>query len=163
MSNLYCYINKSGNISAPTELPNKFGDVAGGFHLLSIDTLAQYNWFPYLEPIYDHTLYKTGDYYFNESSKTVESQIVVLENVSMTVDQLKLLRYNDIELYCQSQLIAKISNVYNLDSANTDDVVAEQSKIILVRSELRTEIDNADLQSYLFYYSVKDRFDHFYV
>lgn len=71
----YC-IKTDNVISLPQTLTNQYKNVVGGFDLLSVAELEEYNFYPYVEPVYDPILQELVDLIFDPDTKTVTHTIV---------------------------------------------------------------------------------------
>jgi len=69
-------IQINGNIKTYTNLPKSWGDILGGFDLLSNDELKSYGFYDVVIPDYDSRIQELGDLYFDSASETFTKDIL---------------------------------------------------------------------------------------
>ena len=69
-------ININGQIKTYNTLPSSWGEIIGGFNLLSDDELKTYGFYDVIIPNYDSRIQELGDLYFNSTSETFVKDVL---------------------------------------------------------------------------------------
>ena len=74
------YCKKTDNeLSFPDELPNRSGNIAGGFDKMPKSEIQKHGFYPYIEPVFDTVLQMPGKLIFNPKKNTVTREIKTIE------------------------------------------------------------------------------------
>ena len=125
----------NGTIKTYYQLPKSFGNVIGGFDLLSDSDLATHGFYPIVTPTYDSTIQDLGDIYFDSSNNRFTYPV----NNKTWTESLSDLK---------TKKINKLKRIYNQELAKTDWYVVRKSEdstqtipsdVATERSTLRTQ------------------------
>ena len=98
-------ININGQIKTYNTLPSSWGDIIGGFNLLSNEELKSYGFYDVVIPEYDSRIHTLGDLYFDSASETFTKNVA--DKIwSETLIQLKENKINYLEEHTNSLLLA---------------------------------------------------------
>ena len=81
-------ININGQIKTYDRLPKSWGNVLGGFDLLSDEQLKTYGFYDVVIPDYDSRIQELGDLYFDSASETFTKDVSD-KTWTQTLDELK--------------------------------------------------------------------------
>ena len=84
----------NGTIKTYYQLPKSFGNVIGGFHLLSDSDLATHGFYPIVTPTYNSAIQDLGDIYFDSSNNRFTYPV----NNKTWTESLSELKANHIKL-----------------------------------------------------------------
>jgi len=96
-------ININGQIKQYTKLPSSWGNVLGGFDLLSDEQLKTYGFYDVVIPDYDSRIQELGDLYFDSASETFTKDISD-KTWAETLAQLKKQQINGFKNLVESEL-----------------------------------------------------------
>ena len=68
-------IDINGQINTYDKLPSSWGNILGGFNLLSDEELKQYGFYDVVIPDYDSRIQELGDLYFDSASETFTKDV----------------------------------------------------------------------------------------
>lgn len=159
----YCKID-NGQIGFPQLLPNKYGNVIGGFDKLSNSKLKDYGFYPYVEPVFDPFSQELAELVFNQSSQTVTRNVVakVYDIEQMRVNKLasfeqfsKGFRNEITEMFAEEILLNELPvGVVSLLQ------VLKQRKVEVI-AEINGFADNQDIDSLINYKFESDEVQQF--
>lgn len=137
----YCKIDDNGQIGFPQLLPNKYGNVIGGFDKLSNSKLIAYGFFPYIEPTFDSVLQEKKTLVYVSATKTVTHAIGDKE---LDIDDEKQKLITRSKAKANSLLAATdwyVIRKMERDIAIPEPVQQERAAIIARSNEIETEIN----------------------
>jgi len=97
-------ININGQIKTYNTLPSSWGDIIGGFHLLSDDDLRSYGFYDVVIPEYDSRIQELGDLYFDSASENFTKDVSD-KTWSETLTELKEQKLNYLQEHTNSLLL----------------------------------------------------------
>ena len=119
----------NGTIKVYNTVPKSYGNIIGGFHLLSDSELEGHGFYDVVTPTYDGRIKELGDIYFDSDN----SQFTYPVNNKTWTESLSELKANKIK---------QIKNYYNNKLSETDWYVTRNSeKGTAIPSDIQTERD----------------------
>jgi hypothetical protein len=89
-------IEINGQIKQYSKLPSSWGNILGGFDLLSNDELKTYGFYDVVIPEYDSRIQELGDLYFDSASETFTKNILDI-SWTQTLEELKEREINNFK------------------------------------------------------------------
>jgi hypothetical protein len=137
---MYCKIDND-QIGWPQSLPNKHGNVVGGFDKLSDTELKEYGFYPYVEPEFDPIMQELGALVFIVETETV-TRIVLEKQIDIATEKaakicLAKLQANGLLSKTDWYVIRKMERGVDVP----EDIQAERAAIITRSNEIETEIN----------------------
>jgi len=108
--------NYNGTIKVYSKLPKSYGDIIGGFDLLSDSDLQTHGFYDVVTPSYDPQIQTLGDIYW-DSANSQFTYPVNDKTWSQTLAELK------------TQKIANLKSIYNAKLAETDWVIIRDKEL----------------------------------
>jgi len=96
-------IEINGEIKIYNQLPKSWGNIIGGFHLLSDDDLRSYGFYDVIIPEYDSRVQEVGDLYFDSTSETFTGDVLNL-TWPETLSELKEQKINTLKFITNENL-----------------------------------------------------------
>tara|TARA_R100001460_G_scaffold62500_1_gene102681 strand:- start:321 stop:791 length:471 start_codon:yes stop_codon:yes gene_type:complete len=127
-------IEINGQINTYDKLPSSWGNILGGFNLLSDTELKEYGFYDVVIPKYDSRIKKLGDLYFDSTSETFTKDILD-RTWERTLEELKEQQINNFNYSTQ----LKLQNTDWYIIRNQETGVEIPSNITLARQELRDQ------------------------
>lgn len=132
-------IEINGQIKQYSKLPSSWGNVLGGFDLLSDNQLKTYGFYDVVIPEYDSKIQELGDLYFDSESETFTGNILD-KTWAETLTQLKEQQINGFKNLVESEL--NKTDWYIIRNQETNvDIPAD---IILSRQTLRDQANTVE-------------------
>lgn len=149
-------IEINGQIKTYDRLPKSWGNVLGGFDLLSDDELKNYGFYDVVIPNHDSRIQQLGDLYFDSASETFTKD-VSNKTWTQTLEELKEQQINNFKHSTGSKLQETdwyvIRNQEIGDAIPSDITSARQAlrdQCDTVESEINSKSTKADVMSYDF-------------
>jgi len=147
-------IEINGQIKTYDKLPSSWGNVLGGFDLLSDDELKNYGFYDVVIPNYDSRIQKIGDLYFDSASETFTKDISD-RTWTQTLAELKEQQINNFKSRVGDFLRKTDWYVIRNQETGNDipaDITAERQALRnqadTVESEINSKSTKADVMSY---------------
>ena len=132
-------IEINGEIKIYSQTPKFWGNVIGGFHLLSDEQLESYGFYDVVTPEHNQSVEELSEIYF-DSDNDVFTYNVNDKTWSQTVAELKTRRINNFKSIVNSEL--QKTDWYIIRSVDNGDDVP--SIITDERAELRSQADTVE-------------------
>ena len=132
-------IEINGEIKKYSSLPKSWGNVLGGFDLLSDDELKNYGFYDVVIPEYDSRIQELGDLYFDSESETFTGNISDKTWVK-TLTQLKEQQINGFKNLVESEL--NKTDWYIIRNQETGAAIP--ADITSARTTLRTQANTVE-------------------
>ena len=127
-------ININGQIKQYSKLPSSWGNVLGGFDLLSDDELKNYGFYNVVIPNYDLRIEDLGELYFDSASETFTKDVLDRTWVQ-TLSELKQQRIYNFN--CDIKIKLQETDWYIIRNQETGDEIP--ADIISARQALRDQ------------------------
>ena len=132
-------ININGKIKQYSKLPSSWGNVLGGFDLLSDDELKTYGFYNVVIPEYDGRVQQSGDLYFDSVSETFTKDVSDRTWIQ-TLAELKGQQINNYKSQINLQL--SITDWYIIRNQEIGDAIP--ADITSARQALRDQADSVE-------------------
>ena len=127
-------IEINGQIKTYTTIPESYGNVLGGFNLLSDNELKNYGFYDIITPEYDIRIEGVGELYFNKENEVFTQDVTDLPfNESLT--EMKNTSINQFKNSVNQEL--KITDWYITRNQETGEAIPND--ITTARKELRNK------------------------
>ena len=134
-------IEINGQIKIYDRLPKSWGNVLGGFDLLSDDELKNYGFYDVVIPEYDSRIQQLGDLYFDSASETFTKDVSD-RTWDLTLAELKERQINNFKHRIGTEL-AK-TDWYVIRNQEIGDAIP--ADITSARQALRDQADTVELE-----------------
>jgi hypothetical protein len=134
-------IEINGQIKQYSKLPSSWGNVLGGFDLLSNDELKTYGFYDVVIPEYDSKIQQLGDLYFDSTSETFTKNISDI-SWAQTLAELKEQQINSFNFSTQFKL--KETDWYIIKNQETGAAIP--ADITAARQALRDQANAVELE-----------------
>jgi hypothetical protein len=132
-------IDINGKIKQYSKLPSSWGNVLGGFDLLSDDELKTYGFYNVVIPEYDGRVQQSGDLYFDSVSETFTKDVSDRTWIQ-TLAELKGQQINNYKSQINLQL--SITDWYIIRNQEIGDAIP--ADITSARQALRDQADSVE-------------------
>ena len=136
-------IEINGQIKQYSKLPSSWGNVLGGFDLLSNDELKTYGFYDVVIPEYDSRIQELGDLYFDSESETFTGNILDKTWVE-TLTQLKEKQINGFKNLVESELNKTDWYIIRNQETNVDipaDIISSRQTLRDQANTVETDIN----------------------
>jgi hypothetical protein len=134
-------IEINGQIKTYNTLPQSWGNVLGGFNLLSDNELKNYGFYDVVIPDYDSRIQELGDLYFDSASETFTKDISD-KTWTQTLDELKEKQIN----FFKANTSLKLGLTDWYITRNQEIGVVIPSDITSARQALRDQVYTVETQ-----------------
>ena len=134
-------ININGQIKTYDRLPKSWGNVLGGFDLLSDEQLKTYGFYDVVIPDYDSRIQELGDLYFDSASETFTKDVSD-KTWTQTLDELKEKQINFFKV--NTSLKLGLTDWYVI--RNQEIGTAIPTDITSARQALRDQADTVETE-----------------
>ena len=134
-------IEINGQIKQYNKLPSSWGNILGGFNLLSDEELKLYGFYNVSIPDYDSRVSNASDLFFDSSTETF-TKTITSKTWDETVDELKQNKINSFNALIKSKL--QETDWYITRNHETGDAIP--SDITTTRQDLRNQSTNVENQ-----------------
>jgi len=134
-------ININGQIKIYNELPSTWGNIMGGFNLLSDNELKNYGFYDVVIPDYDSRIQNIGDLYFDSASETFTKDISD-KTWTQTLEELKQEQINFFKV--NTSLKLALTDWYIIRNQETGEAIP--SDITSARQALRDQVYTVETQ-----------------
>src|SRR6056300_544827 len=132
-------IETNGQINTYDKLPSSWGNVLGGFDLLSDEELKEYGFYDVVIPDWDSNIQELGDLYFDNANETFTKDVSDKTWVK-TLSELKEQQINNFKHLTASKL--QQTDWYIIRNQETGDAIP--SDITSARQALRDQADSVE-------------------
>ena len=132
-------IEINGQIKTYNTLPKSWGNVLGGFNLLSDNELKSYGFYNVSIPNHDDKVSKVGDLFFDSSTETF-TKVVTDKTWDETLSELKTIQINNYK----SQINSKLSITDWYIVRNLETGAAIPADITTARQALRDQVNTVE-------------------
>jgi len=132
-------IEINGQIKQYNKIPSSWGNVLGGFNLLSDDELKFYGFYDVNIPEYDSRVEEVGDLYFDSETETFTKDISN-KTWDETLSELKTIQINNHKSQIKSQLSATDWYIVR----NQETGAAIPADVTTARQALRDQADTVE-------------------
>ena len=149
-------IEINGEIKIYSQLPKSWGNVIGGFHLLSDEQLESYGFYDVVTPDHNQSVEELSEIYF-DSDNDVFTYNVNDKNWSETVAELKAIRIK--ELNNKAHNLLSITDWEIIRKADTGDEVSPDTQenrneirdnVVIIEAEINSKTTKKSVMSYEF-------------
>jgi len=134
-------IEINGQIKQYNKIPSSWGNVLGGFDLLTDDELKTYGFYDVVIPDWDSRIQQLGDLYFNSASETFTKDVLDKTWVQ-TLAELKEQQINSFNFSTQFKL--KETDWYIIKNQETGAAIPVD--ITAARQALRDQANTVELE-----------------
>ena len=134
-------IDINGQINTYDKLPSSWGNILGGFNLLSDEELKQYGFYDVVIPDYDSRIQELGDLYFDSASETFTKDVSDRTWV-LTLAELKEQQINNFNHSTQYKL--QDTDWYIVRNQETGDAIP--ADVTSARQALRVQANEVETQ-----------------
>lgn len=134
-------IEINGQIKQYNKIPSSWGNVLGGFDLLTDDELKTYGFYDVVIPDWDSRIQQLGDLYFNSASETFTKDVLDKTWVQ-TLAELKEQQINSFNFSTQFKL--KETDWYIIKNQETGAAIP--ADITATRQALRDQANTVELE-----------------
>jgi len=134
-------IDINGQIKQYSKLPSSWGNVLGGFNLLSDEQLKTYGFYDVVIPDWDSNIQELGDLYFDNASETFTKDVSDKTWV-LTLKELKERQINNFNHSTGSKL--QVTDWYVIRNQETGDAIP--SDITSARQALRDQANTVETE-----------------
>ena len=134
-------INIDGQIKIYNQLPSTWGNIMGGFNLLSDNELKNYGFYDIVIPNYDSRIQNIGDLYFDSASETFTKDVSD-KTWTQTLNELKEEQINFFKV--NTSLKLGLTDWYVIRNQETGDAIP--ADIISARQALRDQVYTVETQ-----------------
>jgi len=149
-------IEINGEIKIYSQLPKSWGNVIGGFHLLSDEQLESYGFYDVVTPDHNQSVEELSEIYF-DSDNDVFTYNVNDKNWSETVAELKAIRIK--ELNNKAHNLLSITDWEIIRKCDTSDEVSPDTQedrneirdnVVRIEAEINSKTTKKSVMSYEF-------------
>jgi len=134
-------IETNGQINTYDKLPSSWGNVLGGFDLLSDEELKEYGFYDVVIPDWDSNIQELGDLYFDNANETFTKDVSDKTWVK-TLSELKEQQINNFKHLTASKL--QQTDWYIIRNQETGDAIP--SDITSARQALRDQANTVETE-----------------
>lgn len=134
------YCKKTGEeLSFPDELPNRSGNIAGGFAKMPQSQIRKQGYFPYIEPVFDPATQRAGKLVFDKKTQIVTREIVA---IIFDIEQEKAKRIQELKTRANSLLSETDWHVIRMAERGTS--ISE--KVAASRESIRSQVQKIETE-----------------